>query len=342
MTIRIRPALRFTTFTVLTLLVAACGKDKATDSRDEGLPAVQVRAATATATPVIRHHQATGTVVATDRARIAPKIMGTITRVPVALGQRVSKGDLLVEISAREIEARLAQARSALAQTERDLKRETELLEKGASAADTVRALEDQRREMLGVVEVAESLLAYTRILAPFDGTVARRPAFEGDLASPGVIVIEIDGNDRMRVEADVPESLATLKIGTSLRVAAGSQTATGVLTEISSAADPQSRTVLAKVDLPSDSGFIPGQFVSVSIPAGEVSPVVVPAGAVSRVGQIERVFVIENGRAVLRIVRTGAVAGDMVEITAGLDAGERVAIGGAVLRDGQRVEVLP
>jgi RND family efflux transporter MFP subunit len=339
---RVHLSLRFSTLAAFALLLSGCGREEKAGARDNGLPAVQVRAATATAAATTRFHQATGTVVATDRARIAPRIMGAISSIPVALGQRVSKGELLVEISAREIEARLAQARSALAQTERDLKRESELLAKGASAATTVRSLEDQRRQMIAVVDEAESMLGYTRIVAPFDGTVARRPANEGDLAAPGVTVIEIDGTDRMRVEADVPGSLANLAVGTSLRVESGAQSAAGVLAEISSSADPQSRTVLAKIDLPAGSGFIPGQFVSVAIPAGEISPVLVPAAAVTRVGQIERVFVIENGRAVLRIVRTGATFGDSVELTAGLDAGEQVAITAAPLRDGQRVEVVP
>lgn len=339
---QVRPVLRFTTLAALVLLVAACGREKTSGNGENDAPAVHVRTANATAAATVRYQDATGTVVATDRARIAPKIMGTIARVPVALGQKVSKGELLIEISAREIEARLAQARSALAQTERDLKRETELVAQGASAADTVRTLEDQHRQMLAVVDEAESMLGYTRILAPFDGTVSRRPAFEGDLATPGVTVIEMDGTDRMRVEAGVPESLANLTLGSSLRVSAGTAEVTGILAEISSAADPQTRTVLAKIDLPADSGLKPGQFVSVAIPAGEASPVVVPASAVSRVGQIERVFVIESGRAVLRIIRTGALSSDTAEITAGLDAGEVVALGGVTLRDGQRVEVAP
>jgi RND family efflux transporter MFP subunit len=328
--------------TALALLLAACCREKSLGNDNVDAPAVQVRTATATAAATVRYQHATGTVVATDRARIAPKIMGTISRVPVARGQKVSKGELLIEISAGEIEARLAQARSALAQTERDLQRETDLLAKNASAADTVRAFEDRRRQMIAVVDEAESMLAYTRIVAPFDGTISRRPANEGDFATPGVTVIEIDGTDRMRVEAGVQESLADLTLGSSLRVSTGATEVNGILAEISSAADPQTRTVLAKIDLPDDSGFKPGQFVSVAIPAGEASPVVVPASAVSRVGQIERVFVIENGRAVLRIIRTGAISADSAEITAGLDAGEIVALGGTTLRDGQRVEVAP
>jgi RND family efflux transporter MFP subunit len=339
---QVRRALRFTTLAALALLLAACSRDKTSGSGDNDAPSVQIRTATATATATVRYQDATGTIVATDRARIAPKVMGTIARVPVALGQKVYKGELLIEISAREVEARLAQARSALAQTERDLQRETDLLAKNASAADTVRTFEDRRRQMLAVVDEAESMLGYTRIVAPFDGTISRRPVNEGDFATPGITVIEMDGTDRMRVEAGVPESLANLTLGSSLRVSTGTTEVTGILAEISSAADPQTRTVLAKIDLPDDSGLKPGQFVSVAIPAGEASPVVVPASAVSRVGQIERIFVVENGRAVLRIIRTGAISVDTAEITAGLDAGEVVALGGVTLRDGQRVEVVP
>jgi RND family efflux transporter MFP subunit len=298
-----------------------------------------VRTAVATSSASQRYQVVTGTVIAADRAKIASKIMGTITRLPVVLGQVVKAGDLLVEIRADEIAARLDQARAALAQAEGDLERETRLLAQSASPADTVRNLEDRRRQMTAAVAEAESLLAYTRILAPFDGTVARRPANEGDLAAPGSTLLELDGSDRLQVETGVPESLASLSVDTALEVRAGHTSTEGKVEEIASSADPVSHTVPAKISLPAGAPFRPGQFVSVSIPAGTASPVVVPVDAVSRIGQIERVFVVEDSRANLRIIRTGATVGENIEVTAGLDACEIVITGGAAVRDGQRVE---
>lgn len=322
-------------------MLAACGKEHAATSAADELPVAQIRTAVATAAASPRFLEVPGTVVATDRARLAPKVMGTIKSVPVALGQKVSRGDLLVEISAPEIEARVEQARAGLDQATRDLERETALLAKNASTAETVKNLQDRHRQMLAMVSEAETMLGYTRVVAPFDGVITRKPANEGDLASPGNTLIEMDGNARLRVEAGVPESVASLPLGTSLPVLADGVTLAGVLGEISPSAEPMSRTVLAKIDIPKDASVRPGQYVRVSIPAGNASPVVVPVAAVTRQGQIERAFVIQNNRASLRIVRTGAVVGENIEVTAGLDAGEIVATEGAMsLRDGQRVEV--
>lgn len=338
-----QPILRFGILAAAATLLAACSKERPGGSGGPELPAASIRTATATASPSLRFHEVPGTVVAVERARLAPKVMGTVELVPVALGGKVSKGDLLVKIAAREIEARLEQARAGLNQADRDLQRETALLSKNASTAETVRNLEDRHRQMLAMVSEAETMLGYTRIVAPFDGVVARKLVSEGDLASPGNTVIEVDGRSRLRVEAGVPESFASLPVGTLLPLHVDGVAFAGVLAELSSSAEPMSRTVLAKIDLPNGSPVRPGQYVRVSIPAGEASPVVVPLAAVTRLGQIERVFVIRDGRASLRIVRTGAVGEGGVEITAGLDAGETVATDGAgVLRDGQRVEVRP
>lgn len=343
MKIRIHSSIRAGLAAAILLSLAACGKEQNVPATTGTLPTATIRAATATATETKRYQDTVGTVVAVDRAALAPKVMGTVESIPVALGQRVAKGDLLVKISAREIEARLEQARAGSNQAARDLTRESTLLEKGASTRQIVNDLQDRDRQMRAMVAEAETMLGYTRITAPFDGIVSRKLVNEGDLASPGEPVIEIDGGSRLRVEAGVAESLASIPLGTEIPMSSEGGSITGTLAEISSSSDPMSRTVLAKFDLPSGAAVRPGEFVKVGIPAGSTSPILVPAAAVSRRGQIERVHVIRDGRAVMRIVRTGARFGDDLEITAGLDAGEIVATEGVeTLRDGQPVEVRP
>lgn len=338
-----QPTLRLGIAALALIALAACGKDPSVATAAPELPVASIRTAVATAASSPRFHEVHGTVVAAEQARLAPKVMGTIELVTVTLGQRVVRGELLVKIAAREIEARVDQARAGLDQVTRDLQRETALLAKNASTTEMVRNLEDRHRQMLAMVSEAETMLGYTRIVAPFDGVIARKLVNEGDLASPGDAVIEIDGGSRLRVEAGVPESLLPLSIGTPLPVHADGAAFAGTLAELSSSADPMSRTVLAKIEIPEGSPLRPNQYVRVSIPAGTSSPVVAPSTAVTRLGQIERVFVIRDGRASLRIVRTGATVGENVEITAGLDAGETVATDGSgTLRDGQRVEVRP
>jgi hypothetical protein len=80
-----------------------------------------------------------------------------------------------------------------------------------------------------------------------------------------------------------------------------------------------------------------------VQVPGAPVRALLAPAGAVSILGQMERVFVVGDGRAVLHLVRTGAVRGDRVEVLAGLSDGDRLVVNApAGLQEGQPLEVAP
>jgi hypothetical protein len=97
------------------------------------------------------------------------------------------------------------------------------------------------------------------------------------------------------------------------------------------------------KLDLPGASGLRSGQFGRVSVPVGVASAIRVPASAVIQRGQMELVFVVTNGRAQLRLVKTGSRVGDEMELVSGLDSGEQVVTeGAAALTDGQPVTVKP
>ena len=99
---------------------------------------------------------------------------------------------------------------------------------------------------------------------------------------------------------------------------------------------------MLVKVALPAGS-VRSGQFARLQVAAGRTETLLVPAAALTRFGQMERVFVVENGRAVLRLVKTGRITGDRLEILSGLNAGEQIVLAPpAALRDGQAVTLQP
>jgi len=307
------------------------------------LPAVAVHTAEVRAITEQRRTELPGTVRAVERAALAPKVMGTVASLPVTLGQSVKRGDTLATLTANEIGARLAQAEAGLGQARRDLERETSLLAKGAAAAETVRSAEDRVRLAEATVAEARTMLTYTTITAPFDGVITRRLVNEGDLASPGVPLLEIENPALQRVEVEVPDSLAAGAVGASAPVRINDLELPGRVAEISPALDSVSRTFLAKIDLPAGAAVRSGQFARVAWPAGEGKSLVVPAAAVSAFGQMERVFVIADRKATMRLVKTGARHGADIEILSGLAAGERiVADPAATLRDGQAVEVKP
>jgi RND family efflux transporter MFP subunit len=330
------------------VFLASCGRREA-PGQSEAVSLAPIRAQVVTVhvetLPVIE--EVTGTVQPVQRAQLAAKVMGAIEEMPVTLGQRVHRGDRLVSISAGEINARVAQAQSQFNEARRDLERERGLLPAGASTTDTVKGLEDRFAAAQAMLREAEVMLGYATIRAPFDGVITRKFANAGDLASPGLPLLDIEGFTGFEVEAGVPDSLAAgLAIGTPVAVeipALGASFA-GTLSELSSAADPNSHTVAAKVAVPGNAAVHSGQFARIQVPGAPVRFLLAPESAVGALGQMERIFVAgDDNRAVLRLVKTGARRGGRVEILAGLDDGERVLLAPPTgLREGQPLEIQP
>ncbi len=325
--------------TVAVFTITACSRHEPAPTAAD-LPTVIVQTAPVRQLETKPVVEVPGTVRPVDRATLSPRVMGTVTRVDVVLGQAVVAGDLLVEITANEISAQVTQAEAALAQTERDLARETSLLAQGASTTETVHNLEDRQRQLAAALGEARTFLNYTRVTAPFDGVITSKLVNVGDLATPGQPLLHIEGRGAYQVEAELPESLAQLAPGAPLVIRLDTNELTGRLAELSAAADAASRTVLAKIDLPADATVRSGQYARVAVPAGTGSVLSIPAEAVSPFGQMQRVFVVADGHATLRLVRPGATVDGAVEIPAGLNPGETVVVSPpAALRDGQPVE---
>lgn len=329
------------------LLVLSPGCRPRPDSGDAGrLPPAAVRVQAAEN----RKHTATEEVVGTVRARlragIEAKVSGRIEQMSVAPGQAVNAGDLLVRLDAREIQARLDQAIAQRDQSARDTERLRHLLASNAVSRQEFETVEARYRVAAATVAEMETMVGHTKVAAPFSGVITRKLADVGDLASPGRTLLEMEDPTRLRLEADVPETLINrVQLGAKLpvRVPALENAIEGVVTEIAPIADPGSRTFSARLDLPANAGLRAGQFARLAVPLGEDSTLRVPARAVVQRGQLEMVFVMADRHAQMRIVKTGRRLGDEVELVSGVEAGELVVVEGtAQLRDGQPLEVRP
>jgi RND family efflux transporter MFP subunit len=246
-----------------------------------------------------------------------------------------------VRLSAEEVDARVDQGRAALARVERNYEREKNLLAQNATTAETVRSLEDELRLTTARLEEALTMQGYKEIRAPFDGRITSKEIRRGDLASPGMPMLTIEGTGQLQVHVQVPDSLSALPHGSAIEVEADGHPLEARLTEWSPAADPASRTRLAKLDLPSGVPVRSGQYVRVNWPAEETTSLWVPATALSRFGQMERVFVVRDGHLQLRLVRTGAARGDYLQVLSGLEKGERVVLNpSSGMRDGQPADI--
>lgn len=327
----------------LTLLLTGCGQ-KGEAGAAAPLPVASVKVATVEKKTRTATEEVMGTVRAKLRASMEAKVSGKIERMLVAPGQSVKAGELLAELDAREIQARLDQTLALRQQAQSDLKRFTTLLEANSVTQVEFDNAQARARVAIAAVTETETTLGYTKVVAPFAGVITRKHADVGDLASPGKPLLDMEDSRALRLEADVPEAVVgNLTLGDQLpvRVTAQALELAGVVSEIAPAADPGSRTFLVKLDLPEMTGLRAGQFGRVAMPVGETSALRVPATAVVQRGQMEIVFIVSENRAQLRLVKTGKRIGGEVELVSGVEAGEKIVIEGAAgLRDGQPVEV--
>jgi len=336
--------LNFLTATLLAALILnGCGRKPVGNASP--VPVASVQMQVAESKNRVATEEDIGTVRAKLHSVIEAKVSGKIEQMLVVPGQEVTNDELLVMVDAREIQAQYDQAIAVRQQAESDLKRATDLFQQKILSSSEFDAAQSKSRVADAAATEAETLLGYAKVTAPFAGVITRKDADVGDLAAPGKS-LEMEDQHHLRLEADVPEALVDkIRLGDTLPVRIGvlETNLTGVVSEIAPSADPNSRTFVVKLDLPSLSGLRAGQFGRVAVPTGVISALRVPAAAVIQRGDVQLLFVVADHHAQLRIVKTGARVGDEVEVVSGLNSGEQVIISGAdQLLDGQPVVVKP
>jgi RND family efflux transporter MFP subunit len=301
-----------------------------------------------------------GTLVPEREATVRAEIGGAVVQVAAEDGQTVRRGQLLGRISDDGVRDQVESARSAVrTATEAHMvaKRNAERAEKLASGgAMSDRDLEQARWSATsaetGVADAkarlatAERQLGYTQLRAPIAGVVSERHVNPGDVVSSGNPLFTVVDPSSLRLEAQVPVSaLGSLKVGTAVPFSIdgyGSRSFEGRVLRINPTVDPASRQVRVTVALPNESGrLVAGLFAQGRVAVETRSGVVVPISAVNRDGARTTATRISGGTANRVEVEIGLEdpALEMVEVTAGLAAGDTVITGAArSIQPGARV----
>jgi RND family efflux transporter MFP subunit len=289
------------------------------------------------------------------------KVPGFVERVLVDRGSNVKQGDLLVELSAPEMAAQIAEAESKVQAAEADrLQAEAQLeaaqstydrMKKAAETpgaiagneliqaekqVDAAKALINSRRQASRAVEASvqslKDMQAYLKITAPFDGVVTDRLVHPGALVGSGTEpLLIIQQVSRLRLVVAVPEEdVGGIARGgkVEFRVPAyPERTFSGTVARAAHALDQKTRTMPVELDVfNSDGSLSPGMYPAVKWPVHRSRPALfVPKTSV--VTTTERMFVVrdQNGRAQWVDVRKGAEDGDLVEVIGNLQPGDRV-----------------
>ncbi len=198
-------------------------------------------------------------------------------------------------------------------------------------------------------VQLARKALADTQVRAPFDGVVGERMVSAGDYVTRGARVATIMRVSPLRLELTVPaQYLKTVAAGRAVHLdvdAYAGEHFTGEVRFVSPALKSDARALVVEAVVQNADGRLkPGLFATARIEQAEQTPaILIPKAAITANGEVSRVFVVKGNKAEERLVTLGQEAGDNVEATSGIDAGERVIVGGRErLRDGAAITVGP
>ena len=300
--------------------------------------------------------------IAFDADRVADIraiVPGIVRRMAVELGGHVDKGDILFELESTkvgEVQSAMIEARARLRTARMNLERQRKLRDREIVAPRRVELAEQELAAAQAEVRAAFSTLRMAGaagrgssgrygLTAPLAGTIVRRPAVVGVLATESTSLATVADTSVMWVLCDVPErDAARVAVGQPMRVTiegVEGEPVTGEITWLSAEVDPRTRTVAARAELPNEDGNLrANQFARARIETGPPRrAVAVPRDAVQRVGDREVVFVREKpGVYQPRVVRRYG-GGETVQIEGQVKDGDPVVTTGAVLL---RTEIMP
>ena len=198
-----------------------------------------------------------------------------------------------------------------------------------------------QRRAEL---EIAKQRLADTVIRAPFDGTIEVRHASVGEYVAASAPVVTLVRMTPLRLRAEVPERVAArVQAGQKLRVTIEGDPLvyTGQVTRMGPTISEQTRMLIVEADVHNPGTLRPGAFTKVAIITKEAeATLTIPSPALVTFAGLEKVWVVQEGKALEKPVVTGTRADSWIEITDGVKAGDVVVVAPGNLRAGQAVTV--
>ncbi|MBU3680892.1 MAG: efflux RND transporter periplasmic adaptor subunit [Flavobacterium sp.] len=293
---------------------------------------------------------ASGTIESENSANLSTRMMGYVTSVHAKVGQKVSKGQLLVSINTTDllakkaqVEAAILQANAAFNNAKKDYERFTTLFAQQSASQKEVDDMTSRYEMAKAGLEAAkqqrnevQAQFSYANITAPFAGEVTNTFVKPGDMANPGMPLVSIEGAHHFQVTARVSESdisLITSGMKATAVVKSSQQSIPATVIEVSGSAKNTGSQYLVKLNLAQvPSSVRSGMFVHVVFPiaqkestaASNPTKILVPKSALITQGQLTGIYILsDKNTAILRWLRIGKTYGSQVEVLSGLSANE-------------------
>src|SRR6056297_342908 len=335
----------FTLILALGLTLAGCGSDKkqaATTSE-----AVKVTVADVDTGDSSTILAGSGQIQAVNSATLSTRMMGHVESLPVKIGQKVNKGDLLISINNVDLRAKKAQVEASITEAtvafnnaKKDYERFQNLFNENSASQKELDDMTARYEMAKARLEAANQMknevnsqFAYANIRAPFSGVVTNTYIDEGDMANPGVPLVSVESPGGFEVVAKVAENnISSIEVGTKAQILVKTfdTIITGKVSELSASAQNTGGQYLMKVLLDkTEAKILSGMYAAVRLEAENESNgktvVTVPSKALVHKGQLTGVYTLgQDNVALLRWLRLGDSYGDEVEVLSGLSKGDQ------------------
>jgi membrane fusion protein (multidrug efflux system) len=275
------------------------------------------------------------------------EVLGRVTDISFEEGTAVAAGELLVRLDDSELQAEAATLEAELALARQTLERRETLFADRNISEESLDQARNQVVVLEARLELIQARIAKTRIVAPFPGIIGLRSVSPGEILSPDRVIANLEQTDPLRLTFSLPEVYQDRlrpDMPVTLEVAGLGRTFSGRVTAWDPRVSEDSRTIRVRGKVPNPDGrLFPGNFASVELVLETIpDALMIPSTALVRGLERSTVYVAEDGQAAARTVTVGIRTRDAVQITSGLQAGDRVIFQGVqALRPGQAVRVV-
>jgi membrane fusion protein (multidrug efflux system) len=287
-----------------------------------------------------------GKIDAEENVTAYPQAQGTITAIYVKPGQRVSRGQTLVQLDKSVLLQQMAQAEAQVELMNTLYQRQKNLWDqKIGTEVQFLQAKTNLQTTQKQLDALKQQAVLYS-IKSPINGTVETMDLKLGQVAMPGMTGINIVNDNSLKVKANVPESYAgSVRAGNKVKVVFpdAKDSVTATVNFAAKAIDPVSRSFPIEVKLPSRATLRPNMTAVLRIADyTNQNAITVPIKAVQQSESGDYVYINVNGLAKRAPIKQGAISGGLVEVVSGLKIGDQVIVDGvADVDEGDKVRVL-
>lgn len=276
-----------------------------------------------------------GTVKSDQSVTLYPESAGRIQRVVVRAGQKVSAGQVLVELDNSVVQSSLAEIKTQLDLAQTLFDKQKRLWDQGIGSEVQFLQAKTQLEGLQKRLSTAQKQAAMSTVRAPFAGSVDEVFAKQGEYAAPGMPMARLISTGGLRLELDVPETYITrLKVGQKIALdfnSIGVKT-TASISQVGDFINPDSRTFKVSVNLPSNGQYKPNMMASAQVVDYESNGLLALPNRLilqdTKGANYTYVFVpAQNGlgKVERRELTIGVSNNDATEVLAGLKVGEQV-----------------